>query len=157
MRVEEVLSLEEYDQRAPIRWPHRIPNVRSADLWERLGDCIYDYSEGAPLPRPSVHGVVNVETDLGGENVLISRDFYYLGRSAEELPDYLQPICHQTQGHRSDSNAPYFDRFVSWLRNLSLAPGRMHGWPDFTVDWGAVSSCGGCSIRKLDGDSDPTC
>src|SRR5947208_15629475 len=38
MRVEEVLSLREYDKHALSRWPHRIPNIQSADLSERLGD-----------------------------------------------------------------------------------------------------------------------
>jgi hypothetical protein len=157
MRVEEVLSLKEYDQQAPKRWPHRVPDVRSADLSERLGDCIYDYSRGAPSQRPSVHDTGNIETDLGGQNVLISRDFYYLGNRAIRLPDYLLDICHQTQGHRSDSNAPYFDRFVTWLRNLALTPGQAYGWPDFIVDWSAVSSCGACSIRKLDDENDRPC
>lgn len=154
MRVEDVLSFKEYDQQAPTRWPHRVPNVRSADLSERLGDCIYDYSKGAPSQRPSVHGRNNVETDLGGQNVLISGDFYYFGSRAIRLPDYLLPICHQTQGHKSDSNAPYFDQFVAWLRNLGLVPGQVHGWPDSIVDWGGVYSCDGCSIRKLDGEND---
>jgi hypothetical protein len=157
MRVEEVLTLKEYDQQAPTRWPQRIPNVMSADLWDRLGDCIYDYSKGSPLQRPSVHGVDNVETDIGGQNVLLSRDFYYLGRSAIELPDHLHPICHQTQGHRSDSNADYLDAFVSWIRKLPLESGRMYGWPDFAVDWGSIASRGGCSIRKLDRESDAPC
>src|SRR6266498_3405408 len=58
MRVEKVLSLKDYDQQAISNWPHRIPNVRSADLSERLGDCIYDYSNGNAIPRPSVHGPV---------------------------------------------------------------------------------------------------
>ena len=79
MRVEDVLSLEEYDRRAPADWPHRIPNARSADLAERLGDCIYDYSHGDPISRPGVHGPENRDTDLSGKNVLISRDFYYFG------------------------------------------------------------------------------
>ena len=157
MRVEEVLTLKEYDQQAPAKWPYRIPNMTSADLWERLGDCIYDYSKRTPSQRLSVHGPINVETDLNGKNVLISRDFYYLGRSAIKLPDYLQAICHQTQGHRSDSNAPYFERFVSWLRNLPFAPGQMHDWPDFTVEWDTISSCGGCPTRKLEGESDSPC
>jgi hypothetical protein len=158
MCVEELLSLQDYDRQAPARWPHRIPNVGSPDLSERLGDCIYDYSRGAhPSQRPSVHGPDNVKTDLSGENVLISRDFYYLGNRAVKLPDELFPICHQTQGHRSDSNAPYFDKFVSWVRNLPLAGGQMHGWPDFTVNWATVASAGGCSIRKLDGEHDPNC
>jgi hypothetical protein len=157
MRVESVLSLQEYDELAATEWPHRIPDVDSPDLAERLGDCIYDYSHGIPKQRRSVHGPGNVETDLSGENVLISRDFYYLGNRAIQLPSHLLPICHQTQGHRSDSNAPYFDSFVTWLRNLGLAPGQIYGWPDFIVEWGQDSSCGGCSIRKLDDENDQPC
>ncbi len=157
MRVEEVLSLKEYDHQAPSRWPHRIPNAQSADLSERLGDCIYDYASGGPDQRQSVHGPANAATDLWGENVLISRDFYYFGNRAIRLPDYLLPICHQTQGHRSDSNSPYFDQFISWLRSLKLARGQLYGWPDFMVDWAAIASCGGCTTRKLDDENDTAC
>lgn len=79
MRVDEVISLADYDRSAPSRWPHRIPNVNSADLSDRLGDCIYDYSNGVPVQRRGVHGPANQETDLSGKNVLISRHFYYFG------------------------------------------------------------------------------
>ena len=157
MRVEEVLSLRDYDHYAASRWPHRIPNPQSADLAERLGDCIYDYSSGKPVQREGVHGRDNQSTDLGGENVLISRDFYYFGRLAIGLPAYLLPICHQGQGHRSDSNAPYFDQFVAWLRKLRLAPGQLYGSPDAMVDWVTSPSCGGCTIRCLDDQHDPDC
>jgi hypothetical protein len=157
MHVEKVLSLKEYDQQAPKNWPHRIPNVSSTDLSERLGDCIYDYSERDPLQRPSVHGPGNIETDLRGQNVLISRDFYYLGSCAIKLPDFLLPICHQTQGHKSDSNAPYFDQFVAWLRDLALAPGQALGWPNFVVDWSTIARCGGCAVRESDGENDQPC
>lgn len=157
MRVEKVLSLKEYDQQASSSWPHRIPNVRSADLSERLGDCIYDYSSGNAVQRPSVHGPDNVRTDLGGQNVLISHDFYYFGNRAILLPNYMLPICHQTQGHRSDSNAPFYEQFVSWLQSPNLTPGQVYGWPDFIVDWDTVSSCGGCTIRKIDGENDKPC
>jgi hypothetical protein len=67
MHVEEVMSLEEYDARASTDWPHRIPNAGSADLSERLGDCIYDFSNGAPVQRPGVHSPENRDTDLGGK------------------------------------------------------------------------------------------
>jgi hypothetical protein len=141
MRVEEVLPLEEYDRQAPTAWPHRIPNVDSPDLSRRLGDCIYDFSNGKPLqPRPSVHGRENVETDLSGRNVLISHYFYYWGAKAIELPPSLLSICHQTQGHKSDSNAPHFNRFVSWLNDSKLSPGQMYGWPDFMVEWATAPS-----------------
>jgi len=154
MRVDEVMSLEDYDRRAPTDWPHRIPNAGSADLSERLGDCIYDYSSGRPVQRPGVHLPENVHTDLGGENVLVSRDFYYFGSQAIPLPERLHPICHQTQGHKNKANAPYLDQFVSWLRGLNLAPGQLHGWPDFIIDWAKLASCGGCIIRQQDDESD---
>ena len=59
MRVDEVLSLAEYDYFAPSRWPHRVPDLTSLDLSERLGDCIYDFLSGEPVQRPSVHGPLN--------------------------------------------------------------------------------------------------
>jgi hypothetical protein len=140
MHVEKVLSLEDYDRQALTNWPHRIPNVGSADLSERLGDCIYDFSNPTPVQRPGVHGPEHVNTDLGGKNVLLSHDFYYFGSHAINLPDDLLPICHPNQGHKSNANAPYFERFVNWLRGLNLTPGQIYGRP---VDWprGVLASC----------------
>jgi hypothetical protein len=157
MRVEEVVSLQDYDRLAPMRWPHRIPNVASMALQERLGDCIYDFSGSSIKQRQGVHGPGNIKTDLGGKNVLISRDFYYFGSRAKRLPDYLFPVCHQTQGHRSNSNAAYFQQFVAWVRSLGSTPGQLYGWPDFVVEWEAIASCGGCVIRQLDDEHDPDC
>lgn len=94
MRVEEVLSLQDYDRNAESRWPYRIPNLQSAALQDRLGDCIYDFSSGVPIQRSSVHGASNIFTDLSGENVLLSKDFYYFGNRARKLPDKLLAICH---------------------------------------------------------------
>jgi hypothetical protein len=157
MRVEEVLSLRDYDLKASSRWPHRIPDIRSGALQDRLGDCIYDFSQGTPVQRSSVHGSGNVTTDLSGKNVLLSSDFYYFGNRARKLPDYLRQICHQTQGHRSNSNAPYFDQFVSWIRSLVPVTGQIYGWPDHVVEWSSVSACGGCTPRKIDDEHDPDC
>ena len=154
MRVEAVLSLKEYDEKASANWPHRIPNVGSPDLSERLGDCIYDFSSRKPLQRPSVHGPQNIETDLSGGNVLLSRQFYYFGNRAYSLPDDLLSICQQTQGHKSTANAPYFGRFVAWLLGLNLTAGQLHGWPDFIVDWSTIAACGGCIPRKIDDEND---
>jgi hypothetical protein len=107
MRVEEVLSLEAYDKQAPTNWPHRIPDAGSADLSGRLGDCIYDFSKGAPVQRTGgVHGPENMALDLSGKNVLLSRHFYYFGSRAIKIPDDLLPICNQTLGHKGESNAP---------------------------------------------------
>jgi hypothetical protein len=153
MRVEQVLTLQEYDQKARMEWPQRIPRADSADLSERLGDCIYDYSSGTAVQRPGVHGPNNQATDLSGKNALLSWHFYYFGKTAELLPENLLPICHQTQGHRSDLNSPYIEMFVSWLGGLNLLVGQL-GWPDYSVDWAKTAACGGCIARKLDGEHD---
>jgi hypothetical protein len=87
----------------------------------------------------------------------LSRHYYYFGSRAIRLPDHLLPICHQTQGHKSTLNDPYFDTFVEWVHGLGLACGQLYGWPDFIIDWTAVSSCGGCAIRQLDDEFGESC
>ncbi len=153
MRVEEVLSIEDYDKRAIAEWPHRIPKRGSSDLAERLGDCIYDYSQGTPRQRKGVHGPENMSTDLSGEKVLLSHHFYYFGRRPIKLPEYLLDICHRTQGHKSTCNARYFEPFVTWLEGLKLDIGQL-GWPDHLVDWASNASCGGCLVRRDDDEHD---
>jgi hypothetical protein len=157
MRVEEVVTLEDYDLLARTRWPHRIPDFDSHLLEDRLGDCIYDFSKGMPVQRPGVHHDRDIETDLGGRNVLISRDFYYFGDHARPLPDYLLPICHQAQGHRSNANKPYFERFVQWIRSIPPAPGQLYGKPDFIINWGTAASCRGCVTSSIQGRQVSVC
>jgi hypothetical protein len=149
MRIEDVLTLRDYDRHARARWPDRVPKMQSADLSERLGDCIYDFSGTSVVQRRGVHGPSNIETDLAGENVLLSRDFYYFGGRAISVPESL-PLFHQTQGHRS--NSPYFEPFVKWLRGLKLTTGQLYGWPDFVVNWATIGPSGGCQLRRDDGE-----
>jgi hypothetical protein len=150
MRVEEVVTMKEYDLLAPTRWPHRIPNTNSLALQERLGDCIYDYSSNVPQQRRSVHDEGNIDTDIGGKNVLISKDFYYFGGKAISLPIHLLAICHQTQNHKSTANDVYIADFVSWLRSIKPNVGQLYGWPDYLIDWTDNTSCGSCRIRQID-------
>lgn len=154
MKVDEVISLQDYDRLAPERWPHRIPNIKSMALQDRLGDCIYDFSSGSPRQRRGVHVPGDADRDLGGKNVLISRDFYYFGSRALPLPDHLLPICHQTQGRRSKANAPYLEPFVAWVRSIVPAPGQLYGWPDFIPVWDAEGSCASWAARDAEVDED---
>jgi hypothetical protein len=157
MKVEKVVSMRDYDRLAPKNWPHRIPNVKSMALQDRLGDCIYDFASGSPMQRSGVHDDGNREGDLSGKNVLISQDFYYFGSRAILLPDHLRPICHQTQGHRSISNAPYFDPFVEWIRSAVSGPGQLYGWPDLILEWAVESSSRRCRARADDDRQDIGC
>jgi hypothetical protein len=147
MRVDQIVSLRDYDRLAPLYWPSRIPKLGSQILTERLGDCIYDYAKGAaPAQRPGVHGPTNVRTDLGGHNALISRHYFYFGRNAIALPRRLRPIIHQTQSHKVRTNEPFVQPFINWLYSLGLEPNQLYGWPDYEPDWSALPG-GGCAAR----------
>jgi hypothetical protein len=154
MRVEEVISLAKYDERAPSEWPKKVPDLASLELADRLGDCIYDFSASEVRQRPGVHGKINQNVDLGGRNVLLSKDFYYFGRNARLLPHHLRCICPVTQGHRSDANKDHVDSFVTWLRGLNLPHGQIHGWPDMVLNWSDIKVCGGCAPRAVDDDQE---
>lgn len=147
MRVDQIVSLRDYDRLAPHYWPSRVPDLASPIAANRLGDCIYDYSKGgAPIQRPGVHGTKNVRTDLSGHNALISRHYFYFGRNAIALPRRLRPIIHQTQSHKVRTNEPFVRPFIGWLYSLGLEPNHLYGWPDFEPDWSTLPQKG-CPAR----------
>lgn len=148
MRVDEVITLEEYDRRAPKDWKHRIPDPASRSHARRRGDCIYDYSAPPwPRQRPGVHDEGNRRVDLGGKNVLISRHYTYFGGDAVPLPPGLRSLVHQTQGHKWKMNAPLFDRFLDWIEPQ---PRGMHGNPGYERPDTFWAGPRGCRTRCSD-------
>ena len=80
MKVTAVLTLQEYDQLCRNKHPKKIPDWFSKDFRRKVGDCIYDFSkDDVPNIRLGVHSEINRERDLGGENALLSKHFYYFG------------------------------------------------------------------------------
>lgn len=142
MRITDKMPIPAYDNWCRKKLPDKIPDLTSQDLRRRVGDCIYDFSTIAGTLRPSVHAEANRATDLRGRFVLLSDDFYYFGKKSVLLPEDLLAIVKQGQGHRSDANAPHFQRFVAWIRTQT--PG-IHGDPKMWKD-GLVLGCGGCRI-----------
>lgn len=129
MRVDQILTLREYDRLAPTHWPSRIPDLASPIVARRLGDCIYDYSAATPVQRPGIHGPDDMARDLTGQNALVSRHFFYFGASAIPLPEHLRAILHQTQSHKLKTNDPYVAPFIEWIYSLGLEPNHLYGWP----------------------------
>jgi len=74
------------------------------------------------------HTHANLDKDVSGKNVLISRHFYYFGRNAVELPERLKLVAQGGQGHRSRFPATYIGMLEEWLTN-GHRPG-IHGTPD---------------------------
>ncbi len=117
MRITEKLILGEYDSFCRAHYPEKIPNWDSNNFKEKVGDCIYDYSDPSnPKIRKSVHNEKNMDKDLRGKNSLISNEFYYFGNDPIPLPEHLKGIIKQGQGHKSKSNEDYIEDFISWIR-----------------------------------------
>jgi hypothetical protein len=130
MEVSSVMTLAEYDIWTQAYLPQKIPDVRDQDLRRRVGDSIYDFSSAPPNQRPGVHDRGNRETDLGGRNVLLSMNFHYFGSHPVPLPPHLQPIIHQTQGHKVNANDAHVVPFVQWLEDQQFERNCLVGNPD---------------------------
>ena len=100
----------------------------------------------APVQRPGVHGPANMKTDLCGQNVLISRHYFYFGQNAIPLPVNLLALVHQTQSHKVNANTPFVQPFIEWIHSLGLEPNHLYGWPDKVPDWSTLPKSG-CAAR----------
>lgn len=150
MKITKKMSLKEYDEYCRKSLKAKIPGWRSKDIVKRVGDCIYDYSQpGEPRLRPGVHDEFNRETDLGGENALISDHFFYFGDDAVPLPAHLKPIVHQTQGHKSHANSRHAEQFVAWIEGLGFESNTVHSKPAMWEQMQEVDCRAKCSKRDL--------
>jgi hypothetical protein len=134
MKVTGKMTLKQYDRFCQAHLPGKLPQRHSQDSRLQNGDCIYDYSGGEyPVVRPAVHNECHREHDLGGKYALLSTHFYYFGSQPVSLPEYLHPIIHRTQGHKSHQNQPYAQIFVDWIEGLEYKKNWLHATPQYTV------------------------
>lgn len=155
MRVTQKMTMEEYDHFTRAKLPYKIPSLKSKDTRRIVGDSIYDFSKPTPALRPGVHGEENIRTDLSGMDVLISDHFYYFGNQPIHLPATLQGIVKQGQGHKSTSNAPYFNDFVDWIESLEYKPATLIGEPQWWSKWNIYDHPSACAKgRKQEAETE---
>ncbi len=134
MRVTDKLTMKEYDQFCKISLPKKIPDQDGPDYRLQNGDCIYDFGTGKyPKMRRAVHNECHRVHDLGGKYALLSKHFYYFGSQPVPLPEYLYPIIHSTQGHKSIQNQPYLELFVDWIENLGYKKNKIYAIPQYQL------------------------
>jgi len=159
MKVTDKMTLEEYDLHCKQQLPEKIPDIHHPEYTRRVGDCIYDFTKtGNNRLRPSVHNQYNIDTDLGGKNVLLSDHFYYFGEKAIPLDDSLRAIIHQGQGHKSNANQNYVQDFVLWIESVNHPMNTLLGQPQLILDFSnkkCLSSC--AAIREEEGIKDVDC
>lgn len=146
MKVTNKMTFAEYNAFCERELQEKIPDINNDEYERRLGDCIYTNGDlDDHFQRRSVHGAGNIQTDKGGENVLISDYFFYFGSDPIDLPEELLNIVHQTQGHKVAMNNPYVGAFVSWIEGLGLPANRTDSAPQIGLyfdESGCKSSCG---------------
>lgn len=152
MKVTNKMTLEEYDLYCQSELQSKIPDWRSRNYKKRMGDCIYDYSNGHPPKlRWSVHNEDNRKRDLSGENALLSTHFYYFGDKPVRLPEELHPIIHATQGHKSNLNDAYVEPFSQWLEGLGYKKNSLLGEPQLMEEYSRDTDIQAkCSVRSLE-------
>lgn len=119
MKVTDKKSLSDYDAYCSQHLKNKIPNWRATDWRLRMGDCIYDYSDGQePTLRKSVHKEQHRQRDLSGHNALLSDHFYYFGEAARPFPPELQLIIKRNQGHLVITQTDLVTKFEKWINQF---------------------------------------
>ncbi|HFK5508592.1 hypothetical protein [Elizabethkingia anophelis] len=118
MKVSEVIPFESYWE--DLRFQYKKPNVKGS-LVTMYGDNFYHKVGDKWVQENSAHsnsnGSINdkhLKTDLDGEKVLISNNFYYFGNNAPKIPDDFLVACHTGIGQKLVPDT-IKDNFINWL------------------------------------------
>ena len=151
MKVTQVMSLRDYDMFSRKECPDKIPQRPSKTYEQFVGDSIYEFIEGVDEPtlRDCVHDDRNLESDLKGENVLISEEFVYWGSEAPELPQNLFKIIKKGKGHQADKNEPYINDFLQFISEFEK--GSIAAPPINKIEnWYGAESRGQCAEKDFE-------
>jgi hypothetical protein len=162
MQIDEVLTFKEYWE----KYPKKRPIWESKDPVEQCGDNCYEpLSDGQFRQLPSCHwnsskccaDQGNMEKDLGGQHVLISKHFVYFGDNAQdeeppEVPPKVPPkvpphlsFMIPGHGHKVKFTEQEKREIIDFLRTMKL--GR-HGFPR---DWKKTGRAGEEIVRCCGG------
>lgn len=124
IQVEEKLTFDQYwtDDRFQYKKP-----VINGSLVQMYGDNFYhkDPKTGEWIQENSAHslkgGLPNqkhIDTDTGGEYVLISKTFYYFGDESFQIKEEFLKICSNGRGmKRSAIPNEVAEKFIEWLQD----------------------------------------
>ncbi len=143
MEVNEILSFAKYFNDK--RFKKKTPDFKKKLVIYKSGDNIYQpLSNGKFKQIQSMHSknkstTENLNTkksDLSGENVLISTNFFYFGSKAKEMPNNLKSLI-VGRGHRnkfSKKTINSFKRFISSQKQKRIIA-QPNNWPKDDSSW----------------------
>lgn len=151
MRVTKKLTLQDYDKFCRQYLPKKIPKWFNLDFRLRMGDCIYDYSNGTtPRLRKSVHTSDNIKRDLDGKSALLSKQFYYFGEEPRQLPQELKYIIRRGQKHLVFDDTVTISKFENWISKFTK--NKIYANPQLRFEFDIAPSedqIAKCSTRHL--------
>lgn len=126
MQVLEVISFQQYWEDDRFQYKKPVLNGPIATLY---GDNFYHKDKNDNwIQEDSAHsnddGTPNqqhLETDTGGENVLVAELYYYFGDNAPLLPEKLKGICHTGIGEKKLKDEEGAS-LIAWI-NENFTPG----------------------------------
>lgn len=121
LNITERLTFQQYWEDP--RFEYKKP-IMNGSLVQMYGDNIYHqdsitenwHQENShhSLQNGAVNGY-NLERDISGRFVLVSKHFYYFGKSSIDIPDkFRHEICATTQGHKNVKKGIAL-KFIDWL------------------------------------------
>lgn len=125
--------MADYEMWAKRECPNKLPQWGHADHRIRLGDALYDFSNGVPIQRAGVHGANNYSNDLSGEAALLSKHFYYFGDKPVTLLKQHQIFVKDGRGHKVVKNAQSIKSFIKWLEGLGYLRNVLIGNPQIDL------------------------
>ena len=143
MHVDEIISYIEYYEDS--RFTAKIPDYNKGKVAYKCGDNIYKpLSNGNFLQLQSMHsnGVnENPDTkthDLGGKHVLISKNFYYFGQKALNLPETLEGL-KVGRAHKNNFSPDVVSAFLDFIdRQTAGVNAPPSSWPLNDDSWKMV-------------------
>jgi hypothetical protein len=143
MVVEEIISFEKYYHDG--RFKIKRPDWNKGPVVYRRGDNIYKLLQNGSFEQiRSMHCSENIDDDLSGQNVLISKTFYYFGSQALELPGVLDTL-KIGRGHRrfSQNFISEIDIISAYIQLISSQPAGVNAkptiWPSDDESWKIIN------------------
>ncbi len=137
MQVEEKLTFDNYWK--DVRFQYKKPIINGS-LVQMYGDNFYHSNEdGVWIQENSAHSLKDgtpnekhLKRDIGGNFVLVSKNFYYFGKNALIIPEeYTSTICTNARNMAFAKPQETVDRFIAWLQR-NYEKGILHGDP---ISW----------------------
>lgn len=156
MKVSRKKSLKECDEYCKNNLKNKIPKWDSKNFKLRVGDCVYNYSEGdEPKLRKSVHDERNKKRDLSGQYVLMSDHFYYFGNNQTrqfQIPEELKEIIKRNQRYKKIEKLDLIKSFEIWINKFGK--NKICGEPQLKKEFESAEHINNkCSIRDLHDDN----